>query len=512
MTCPAQMGLKVSSLRDNCLEKRTDKVKTKSSKNTDVNFRNDISNVYTLTKNKKRHYLKSEASEEIDHAGTYPENLTKTHENLGNYNDVDKSHKDSFDKISAYGSMNFESKNHLVPDRYHVQNAKDIYKINSKISNDLISKKFSVKTDFSDRDNMMRAASASYKKIRDRQVLSPCSIKSNNDEVIEMNSFSCRTIEGDISSKKTLLNEKHDIKDYDNDFYKIESKSQLKDSTKQVKAALMRYSNNERKITPNYEKNKKNLSYCSNENEKSISSKKRNSVSGNESLLRSSAKRKKKVSHITKDKMRSISSASSNKSIPGIKKSNNDNHETPLDFRKEIEFDTDQEQLDELKKSIIEADKKIEENKHPNSKKAPFVIQCGLQNSKGMINDTLSSIYSTVEENSVCNKRHDISVVEADGILEQINSRMMKLHFEMIYKNLDKDDGKVEDFSFEIDNTNNMIVPKNSNDPIKQKKFVQLPYNEDLYKEMENSSGKLQWVADTQTIRIFSQSPKRDKE
>lgn len=125
------------------------------------------------------------------------------------------------------------------------------------------------------------------------------------------------------------------------------------------------------------------------------------------------------------------------------------------------------------------------------------------------IDDTLSSIYSTIEENSVINKRHDISVVEADGILDQINSRMMKLHFEMIYKNLDREDGKIDDFSFEIDNTNNMIVPKNSSDPIKNKRFVQLPYREDLYKENEMSNGKIQWVADTNTIRIFSQSPVR---
>lgn len=105
--------------------------------------------------------------------------------------------------------------------------------------------------------------------------------------------------------------------------------------------------------------------------------------------------------------------------------------------------------------------------------------------------------------------KHDISVVEADGILDQINSRMMKLHFEMIYKNLDKQDGNIENFSFEIDNTNNMAVPKNSEFAMKNK-FVQLPYREDLYKELEQSNGQLKWVEDTQTIRIFPQSPVRD--
>ena len=88
---------------------------------------------------------------------------------------------------------------------------------------------------------------------------------------------------------------------------------------------------------------------------------------------------------------------------------------------------------------------------------------------------------------------------------------MMKLHFEMIYKNLDKQDGQADDFSFEIDNTNNMIVPKNSDAPIRTKKFVQLPYCEDLYQENELSNGNIQWRADTQTIRIFPHSPTRNQ-
>lgn len=126
------------------------------------------------------------------------------------------------------------------------------------------------------------------------------------------------------------------------------------------------------------------------------------------------------------------------------------------------------------------------------------------------IDETLSSIYTSIEENSVCNKRHDISVVEADGLIDQINNRMMKFHFEMIYKNLDKQYGNINDFSFEIDNTNNMIVPKNSNNPIKNKRFIQLPCREDLYKEKELSNGNLQWIEDTQTIRLYPQSPVRD--
>ena len=87
---------------------------------------------------------------------------------------------------------------------------------------------------------------------------------------------------------------------------------------------------------------------------------------------------------------------------------------------------------------------------------------------------------------------------------------MMRFHFEMIYKNLDKQYGNTEDFSFEIDNTNNMIVPNNSSNPIKNKKFIQLPWREDLYKETELSNGNLQWIADTQTIRLYPQSPVRD--
>lgn len=295
-------------------------------------------------------------------------------------------------------------------------------------------------------------------------------------------------------------------------YHHIETKPNLKDSSKQVKAALMRYNQSDKVYISQVDKNLKNLSYCSNDADKSINTKKRYSVSEIEDSIKSSAKRKSKIKNVAREKMKSISSASSIKSIPYIKKSSSDIYNTPCNARKELEI-SNPDHLEELKQSILEADKKIEENKHPNNMQVPaHHSNHGSSGSKGIANETLSSIYSIVEENSVWNKRHDISVVEADGILEQINSRMMKLHFEMIYKNLDKNDGKIDDFSFEIDNTNNMIVPKNSKDPIKIKKFVQLPHNEDLYKETERSDGRLQWIADTQTIRIFSQSPKREKE
>ena len=82
----------------------------------------------------------------------------------------------------------------------------------------------------------------------------------------------------------------------------------------------------------------------------------------------SSAKKKQNINQISRDKMRSISSASSVKSIPSVKKVQSRHHEAQ-DYRKEIEIVDQPDQFDELKKSIIEADKKIEENKHPNNNK-----------------------------------------------------------------------------------------------------------------------------------------------
>ena len=197
--------------------------------------------------------------------------------------------------------------------------------------------------------------------------------------------------------------------------------------------------------------------------------------------------------------MRSISSASSIKALQSLTKKQSEPKRPTLVQEYEIK-----EQVSHILNSSLKNQQKANEE----TKQPTFPPQVGA--SKKVITDgvdeTLSSIYLN---DSILNKRHDVSVVEADGILDQINSRMMKLHFEMVYKNIDKSDAQ-DDFSFEIDNTNNMIVPKNSNVPIKTKKFVQLPQREDLYKENELSDGQIQWTADTHTIRIFPHSPSRE--
>lgn len=239
-------------------------------------------------------------------------------------------------------------------------------------------------------------------------------------------------------------------------------------------------------------KKNNNLSYCSNDDE-SMGAKKRNSISGNTSGV-----------DVGKTKMRTINSASSIKAIQSMqRKSSNQSKYNMVQNVKRYDL------KDQASNIIPEIQPKVMMNEESlNEVSGSYQFQGQLPKD---INDTLSSLYSTIEENSVCNKRHDISVVEADAILDQINSRMIKLHFEMIYKNLDKVDNKNDDFSFEIDNMNNMIVPKNSSLPTKNKKFVQLPQRVDLYKENELSNGQLQWIEDRQTIRIFSQSPPRNE-
>lgn len=460
-----------------------------SNKNLEINVQNDIVKGYNIGKNYKRSSQKSNDSEEgFKSPGARDPEIysAKTKPDSDKKQSDEKYGRDSFEKTSAPGSLKFDTKSYLYSDRfgYTATNFDD--------------KKYSIKSD--------KSESESKKSKRERQIKSPTIAKNDFDEGMNLNSFSCRTIEENVSNKNILMQDKGDYDNMPNKYYKMDYNPRIKTSNKQMKAAFKLYNKNESVISKKYKKNK-NRSYCSNEEEKSMTSKKRDSVSGNNSLLNTSSKKQAKATAGDKPKLRSISSASSVKSFQAFNKQQNVGEKlSKASAVKEYDISsqvskilggTDSQKLEGESKDITQ---KIEEKK---------------QNYKNMrtskaIDDTLSSIYSTIEENSVCNKRHDISVVEADGILDQINSRMMKLHFEMIYKNLDKDDGRVDDFSFEIDNTNNMIVPKNSGDPIKDKNFVQLPYREDLYKENELSNGNLQWVADTQTIRIFPQSPARN--
>ena len=120
----------------------------------------------------------------------------------------------------------------------------------------------------------------------------------------------------------------------------------------------------------------------------------------------------------------------------------------------------------------------------------------------------MGSVNQTLSENSILKKKHDTSMVEGDGIMEQINFRMMKLHFEMIYNNLDQNQDRINDFSFEIDNMNHLIIP--SNQDKLSKNFVQLPSQNDLYKEI-SSSRDLKWEVDRNTIRIVPHDKKSNK-
>ena len=81
-------------------------------------------------------------------------------------------------------------------------------------------------------------------------------------------------------------------------------------------------------------------------------------------------------------------------------------------------------------------------------------------------------------ENSVFKKKHDISQVGAEGLFEAVNERMLKLHMEIAYKNTVEETGNHNpNFSMEIDETNNMVVPRNISEPIQDLNFVSLPTN-----------------------------------
>lgn len=373
--------------------------------------------------------------------------------------------KDSFDR-NTHDSKKFDPNSHNYSERLgsHTKNLSD--------------KKYSVKTDTNDSD---------YKKIkRERQIKSPPMVKSEFDDGMNLNSFSSRTIEESMSSKQAFIDNRFDSDSNSNKFYKMNYNPVTKSSNKQVKAAFKMYNKNDNIIAQKY----KNIS---NEGDKSMISKKRNSISGNSSVLNTSSKNLNKIAKLERSKMRSISSASSIKTFQSIQKNIGSIERQPK-IKTVKEYEIKGKEIYVL-----------------------IVIKIDQLHNPVDINESLSSIYSTIEENSVCNKRHDISVVEADGILDQINSRMMKFYFETILLkggsdlNLGNKDQQEDDFSFEIDNTNNMVVPKNSSNPIKDKKFVQLPHREDLYNENELSNGNIQWVADTKTVRIFPQSPNRNQ-
>lgn len=212
----------------------------------------------------------------------------------------EKLHRDSFDRLNTHESIKFDTKNYNLSDRFN-SSAKDFS-----------DKKFSLKTDINESD-IHRAK-------RERQIKSPTAVKSDFDDEMNLNSFSCRTIEENHSTKKILLHDKIDYENCIDKIYQVENNPSMKSSSKHVKAAFKLYSKNENFVSKKYMKNTKNLSYCSNEEEKSITGKKRNSVSGSNSSLNTSSKQYEKCTTIERSKMRSISSASSIKTFQSTNK------------------------------------------------------------------------------------------------------------------------------------------------------------------------------------------------
>lgn len=57
-------------------------------------------------------------------------------------------------------------------------------------------------------------------------------------------------------------------------------------------------------------------------------------------------------------------------------------------------------------------------------------------------------------------------------------------------------------FSFEIEQTNNMIVPTNVAQPIRDINFVRLPMKIELYREVAYKNS-LKWEVDKQSVRML---------
>lgn len=73
----------------------------------------------------------------------------------------------------------------------------------------------------------------------------------------------------------------------------------------------------------------------------------------------------------------------------------------------------------------------------------------------------------------------------------------------MLYKNNEiMSDDKVSDYSFEIDNYNKLIIPKNIEEPLGMRDFVRLPNQEDLYRETMDQDGNLKWIRDQRAVTL----------
>ncbi|CAI2374326.1 unnamed protein product [Moneuplotes crassus] len=431
-------------------------------KHSEIHVNNEIAKGYNLGFNYKRSSIKSNDSEDILKSPMtqgsdkcYLDTFSKTDKQS-----EEKSKKEYSEKHNMHDSLKFEHNNYFVTEKYN-------------LANEFRDKRYSTQPDTN--------FSEPKKSKRDRQLKSPNYDCNHIQEGMSLHSFSSRTIEEGSSSKQIFFDNKIHMSKETRKKIRMEIKPEFEGAAKNRKPVFKDYAKNEAVLTSKGQRKKQGRG-----------SKISNSVSESSTMLNNSFQNRENLKE--RHKNRQISSASS---FQRCKSGSKTSYERVNSKPKVVQEYKERSQGSHTSnnREVVHQEKQPREVMYTHTSKA--------------IDETLSSIYSTIEENSVCNKRHDISVVEADGILDQINSRMMKLHFEMIYKNLDKEEGKCEDFSFEIDNTNNMLVPKNSNAPIKTKNFIQLPNREDLYVEQEGSDGNPQWVADTQTIRIFPTSPTR---
>ena len=127
-------------------------------------------------------------------------------------------------KQSMHDSLKFEAQNYFITDK--LRNTKDF-----------TDKKYSIKSDSN--------YSEPKRSKRERQIKSPEHVNKNFDEGMNLNSFSSRTIEENMSSKQVFLDNKIHMNRDQNRVYKVEKNPSLKTSNKQIKATFKRYNKNE---------------------------------------------------------------------------------------------------------------------------------------------------------------------------------------------------------------------------------------------------------------------------
>lgn len=273
----------------------------------------------------------------------------------------EKSKKNYSDQHFMHDSLKFEAKNYSVAEKF--SHPKDFSeKSSTKIENNFSEPK-------------------KYK--RERNLKSPKFLKNNLDGGMNINSFSSRTIEESSSSKQIFLDNKIHLNKDNNKLYIIDLNPILKTSNKHIKVVFKNYSKIESLVSHKNTSQEENQIYSKNVNSET-------EISGD---LDVSLKNSILLKERERSKINSISSASSVKTFESFQR-NIIKNEVLAKTKTVKEYE-----IKDQVPNIEDQSNKLE----PQETKLPvdYRTQIGSINTPRGMDDTLSSIFTSIEENSV---------------------------------------------------------------------------------------------------------------